>query len=389
MYRGPWSDSSYATLLDVLAGSYKTWTNVYLIDHLTPYTFETNISYWVTAGQVQMDADADITRTVSLDVFDPDHSLQLDSAAPTDGSLYGDKLIHVQMAVDHWWLGTWGVPVFTGPITQFQRDDASISLTASGKEIYGLDPVTKSWTFNVPYYKLNVVRDCLRDWMHEDWGSIWFDPVINQSLKKKMVMAKGEGKPWEIAKAAAKAMNPTYDLFYSSSGVPHVRKRSNTEVFTITNRHLVSKPQVQYNDDDVLNWWEVLGKKPHGKPRIRAVAQADPSTGVAPKQLGMFGGDRRKPGFFSSDAIGTQKEANDKADSLVADSVRERIEITADMLPGTAVLFEENDLIKIKTPDINHTFRMKKWTHDFFPNSDALGWNDNIRPNRQIIRPRI
>jgi hypothetical protein len=94
----PYTADRYAALIDAMQHSYRLRTHVYVAN--MSHVWQATISDRVIGGQIQMDADAEIQRTMELDLFDPYHSLQLDSAAPTDGALYGDRLIYALQTVE-------------------------------------------------------------------------------------------------------------------------------------------------------------------------------------------------------------------------------------------------------------------------------------------------
>src|SRR5690606_5804143 len=54
-----------------------------------------DISDQLIDGQVTVDASADVTRSLSLDLLDPRNTLHLDSDSPSAGALFADRMIRV------------------------------------------------------------------------------------------------------------------------------------------------------------------------------------------------------------------------------------------------------------------------------------------------------
>lgn len=62
-------------------------------------------------------ASAEVSRTMTLDMLDPSHALQLDSDSPTDGAVYADRYIQVTQTIESPLLADpASVVVFTGPL---------------------------------------------------------------------------------------------------------------------------------------------------------------------------------------------------------------------------------------------------------------------------------
>src|SRR5690606_36310250 len=86
-------------------------------------------------GQVTGDLSADVTRTLTMSILDPNHSLNFDTDSPDDGALFMDRMLKVHYAVRVDELSRWvSVPVFTGPITRLDRKGDVVDVEAQGKE---------------------------------------------------------------------------------------------------------------------------------------------------------------------------------------------------------------------------------------------------------------
>jgi hypothetical protein len=249
-----------------------------------------------------------------------------------------------------------------------------------------MDPMWKTYQFIKNAYTFGIVRYGLTEIMGErdDW--IWWDYTDAERLAKtkgQVTIPKKDGQLWPLIRKLSTGKG--VDLFYNANGAPVVRKRRPGVVFTFDDNWLVSKPEIQYSDE-VKNIWEVLGRKPKGQSRIRAVAVADRSTGMHPTQIGLHGNERYRPGFFKSNAITTKGQALNRAEELLEEGLELELEMTAEILPWPFA--EPYDLIRIRTGDINHKMRLRQWSHPILPGRTTVGWMDNVKTNRQLIRPR-
>jgi hypothetical protein len=91
----------------------------------------------VVGGGVHYVSDAEIDRTLALDIVTP--GLNFDWSPM--GDVYADKHMKVVYQVYVTTVGWVDVPVFSGPVSHYERDGHSISLEAVGKESLMMDPV--------------------------------------------------------------------------------------------------------------------------------------------------------------------------------------------------------------------------------------------------------
>ena len=115
-------------------------------------------------GTVEVDALADITRSLRLEFLDEKRALTFDAASPSRAGLFADNLLAVSYGVLVPELARFvDVPVFWGPITDFERARGVVRVEAQGKEALALDPhfVTQGYTLR----KGRRVDDAIRDVM--------------------------------------------------------------------------------------------------------------------------------------------------------------------------------------------------------------------------------
>src|SRR5881397_1996445 len=92
------------------------------------------------SGQVNIDADADVTRSATLTFLDESRALQFDSDSPADGAVYFDNMIQIRHRIVIPATGARvSCPVFTGPIVKFDRTANEVSIEMQGKEALALN----------------------------------------------------------------------------------------------------------------------------------------------------------------------------------------------------------------------------------------------------------
>src|SRR5690606_33235533 len=57
------------------------------------------ISSQLLDGQVNVDLDADVSRSLTLSFLDPAHALNFDTDSPDDGAVYADRMLRVRYGV--------------------------------------------------------------------------------------------------------------------------------------------------------------------------------------------------------------------------------------------------------------------------------------------------
>ena len=95
-----------------------------------------DLSKMLVDGQVNIAANAEITRTCSVKLWDPENLSGLDSTTPTAGANYYTKMLRVTYIV--WRHGDTAnnevaMPIFTGPILSLARAGGYLEVDAAGK----------------------------------------------------------------------------------------------------------------------------------------------------------------------------------------------------------------------------------------------------------------
>jgi hypothetical protein len=138
------------------------------------HRYITDVSDQFVDGQVNHSFWEPLSYSATLTLLDPDNLTGFDTDSPSDNALYSDRMIKIVYSVWSELLPQWvDVPVFCGPVTKVSRDDAILSVEASGKESLAMDPVV-AWGSHT-YVKGTKITSLVRDLMARYCGETRFD----------------------------------------------------------------------------------------------------------------------------------------------------------------------------------------------------------------------
>lgn len=175
-------------------------------------------------GQVDFNDDdaADVVRTLQAGFFDPDHALELDTDAPTDGVAGMNRLVRV--TVSHWVepLDRWvSVSVFTGRPSVIGRDGEKVVLRAQDKACLHLRTAPAD-----TIKKGTPVVKAIRDGLYAA-GERFFRFPSTGSVKDRVTHDTAVGgradehQPWKVWRRLAH--DAGLQLFYDGAGYAVLR----------------------------------------------------------------------------------------------------------------------------------------------------------------------
>jgi hypothetical protein len=348
-----------------------------------------DLSHVVLDGQVTVDYDAEVTRALNLTVLDPAHTLNFDTESPDDGALFADRMIRVHYSVLVNELGRRvSVPVFHGPVTKLARAGDTVEIEAQGKESLAMGAVWKPLVLKKGMKKTTAIRTLLRERAGERRFSI---PDLAARLPNTLNLDR-YSSAWKNARKIARSMDR--QLFYNGAGRAELRRLPGKPVYTFrtgTGGDIVTDVQVEYLLEDIKNTIVVLGKK-DGKSRVRAQAVADPKHPLSPRRLGRTNSQgefvpRHLVEVIEDESIRSQKEADRKARRILADRLRQTVEVTFDTLPIPHL--EPGDLVRVTTDDISVEFRLRQFVIPLGVSGEptmSIGYHRKTTINRRRIR---
>ena len=337
----------------------------------------------ILSGQVNIDVNAGVKRQLQLEVLDSSRSLGVDAS---DGRPRLDRMIRVHYLV---WvdapINDWvAIPVFTGPITQVDRDGPTINIEASGKEKLAQGPTWKPRTFSKGRNRVNVIRVI----MDELAGETRFQFPTGWTARTNKPISMGKASSaWTYAQFVAKSMNA--QLFYDGRGRLRLRKKPIRSMFTFRDGDgglLLTKPKVTEGSDELINAVRVTGAVPKGKKTaLEHVSFLPESHMYSPHSLKRGPKVKYYPEEITDDTLRSKKEVKSKADRRIKEILVSEQLVSFDCLPMP--LLEEWDPFVIDSDGVNVMGRVSQMslplTHD---SPSTVGYLASLKKRKTISR---
>lgn len=334
-------------------------------------------------GQVNIDSTADVTRSASLSILDREHRLKFDRDSPADGALFADNMISLERGIWVDTLSKWiDVPIFTGPVTGFNRDGAVVQVEALGKESLLLAPTVAwgSFTIRKGTEKVKAIRRIL-----QHGGEDKFD-LNNGVMKLPMPYTVIRiDELWVEAKRIARSMGK--QLFYDGEGTVRLREPPDSALYSFQDGDggsILTQPQITFDLADVRNVVIVKGRPAKGsKQPVKWTAVADASHPFSPVKLGRNGVPRRLVEVIEEDSIRTISEARRLAELILKARLSEAIDVAFEALPVPHL--EELDWISVTWGGSNTRCRLRQFSIPLAPGTMTIGAMRTVH-RRALIR---
>lgn len=342
-----------------------------------------DLSHVLHDGSVTVDANAQVTRASSIEIVDPKRRFGFDADTYTEGVLDLTRMLRIFWVVDGPLLAKpVSVPVFTGPITNLQRDGALVRIEAQGKEVNGLTPSRRTLTFRKGARRTDAIRSILSDRMGETrLGGI---PDLPQRLPSDVVVGPKDA-PWERAQKIAHSFDR--QLYYDGAGVPRLRRRPTRVSWQFRGGEnggsLTSPVSVSADLQGVKNHVRVTGATPKGKKQpVMAIATADKLHPLSPWKLGPDGAPMWLIDEVSNDHLRSVAECQKVADRRLQDGLRLIHDTSFNAVPVPHL--DPLDLVKVVTDYEAATTRLETFTLPLGIGSDMqVGYTDPFDTRRR------
>ena len=329
-------------------------------------------------GQITVDAAAEVTRTWSGALLDPDHRLRLDSDAPGAGAVFGDRLLRIRHTItvpdpDARFGGPFPVTVtpFTGRMTKLDRDGDQVAIECQGLEVFGLTgcvPLTLSKGTRV----VAAIEKILRARMgHRRFR---FPQGIKARLARDVTVGwADDARPWVVATRLARSID--MQLYMAGDGYAVLRRPPGraAHVFAWPG-HITTEPKISY----ALGTANIVIV--HGKKGVTAKADASdlrPRHSLSAAAMARHGVPIYVPHLIDDDKIATTSAAKKLADSTLKRLLREQATVTFDAVP--VYHLDELDLVATRTPDTRLVTPLRQATLPTGATGDmAVGYVRNI-----------
>lgn len=375
------SSSQQRRFHDVLNGTHRSIkVTVQFLD--LEHRYISSVSNRLIDGQINIDADAEIKRSATLSILDPNHVVGLDSNSPTDGQAYLDRMVKIVYSV--WVSNDWvDVPVFVGPITRVERDEDIIEIEAQGKEHLAQSPVWTSRNYRKGLTRVGVIRAIMAEYS----GETRFNFPEWRAKTAEVVSLVPTSQAWSSARKLAKSMKAS--LFYDGRGVLRLRKLPRRVLWTFKDGDggcVLTVPSVTYSTDDIINTVEIHGGIPKGaKKKVVAKARIPKSHPLSPHSLGRNGVPRYYVEIIEDETLKSQKAAQEAADRRVKELMIETAEVAFDSM--VIPHLEEGDLVAVQVEGVSVSFRLRKMTIALSHNGvSSVGYLKRVSRNTKKIR---
>ncbi len=187
-------------------------------------------------GQINIQRDTGVRRTGTLTLLDPDSGLNLDTASPSKGALFANRLVRVRHVVDVPGYGNVIATPFIGPISKLNRNGATIDIEVQDKTalaILGCPPITVTKGTNAVSAIVKIMR--------ERTGEFRFRVPVGTRQRLARNYSTGwpdESSPWAVCGRIARSAG--LQMFYSCDGYFTLRPRPTQPVFEFDEAVLTS-----------------------------------------------------------------------------------------------------------------------------------------------------
>lgn len=296
-------------------------------------------------GQVTMDTSTDVTTTANLSLLDPSMSIGWEPDSPR-GYPHLRRMIQIidSRYIDA--LSAWiDCPVFTGPVMDFDRDGATVSISADSKARLAMGNFAQNHTWAAKRKVVDVITDMLVNWAGEAPARIHL-PSIKATIPEKLTVHHSD-RIWDHVVRLVHSVGMV--CFYDGAGHFRMRSPSNSPALTIDSSILCSPIRVDRQAPDIKNRWIVRGPRPRAhKKRVVVDLRLPTKHPWSAQNLGRNGVprwliDEIQPGHVKNTAAAEKiaKQARD-------DVLRGSQQVSADMLPLPDV--EPYDLVRLTDP---------------------------------------
>ena len=330
------------------------------------------LTHRILDGQVNVDLDADVTRSATVTFLDVGRTMSFDSDSPADGALFANRMLRITYGVKSQGMGQWvDVPIFTGPVVKLDRDGDVVTVEAQGKEVLALRPVWKPMTLKKGADKVDSIRVIMRWRTGETRFAL---PDLKARLPKDLSLGR-QSEAWKACQAIARSLNR--QLYYDGAGMLRLRTYPENTFYrfrTGTGGTVLSEPQVSFAHEDLRNVVQVRGGKPRGVktdkdpntsaprrvPRVSHVEVAPRRHPFSPERLGRSGVPRFLPEVIEDETIRSKKEAERVAKRVLRNRLRQAVDVTFEALPAPHL--DAGDLVQIRTDEMAMAFRLRQFS---------------------------
>lgn len=324
----------------------------------------------VLSGAVDVDTTADVSRSLELQLLDPHGRLKFEANSPAQGALFADRFIAVRYEVAVAELEEWvRVPVFWGPLTNFRREGAEVTLEGMGKEVLMLAPqlATRGYTLAKRTRTDDAIKRVARR-----CGEQRFDlPDLDHRLERARSISRAT-EPWLVIAGGGEDRegkrvpgllekgSGNRHAYYTPRGRLTARRRPRRPRHTFrTGRDILTPPALMWDALEFVNTIIVLGVAPKGKPPAHGRAQLPTHHPLSPAKLARNGQPRFMTSIVDTE-LKTNKACQARAEDMLDNAATSGMEASFEALPVPHL--KEDDMVRVRTADYAFSFRARQFT---------------------------
>lgn len=313
----------------------------------------------VLSGQVDMDESADVSRSFTLQVYDPGNKLGLTGNGPTDPILYNKYMMRIFYCAKMPGMARVDVPIFTGPITKADGASGVIDITGQGKESLLTKPSSMSTSYKRGWAKTSIISNLLEK-NGEDFRQItrWSSKTTSD------ILVASTDAPWPVLRKLARSLtssSTTYPwLGYDGRGTCVLKSWSKTEKWVFDDTWITEEPKPVFDIDRMRNLVVGIGNDTgSGKTPIRVQARAPKTDPFSPENLGRSGVP-----FFVREEIQGDWTSKAQAQRAVNEALDDYLKAGVDVEMSTFVVphLEQRDTIRVNWKTWSWPMQVSAWT---------------------------
>lgn len=274
-----------------------------------------------TDGQLNLSRSSEVSRTLQLSMFDKSGSVTF---GPPHGIHFG-RMIQARKRL---WIPAIGraleFPIFTGPVTHYERTGNTISLECQGKEQRARTDVA-TLVIKRNTHVVTAIQTILADRCGETRFAFPSTASVTARLPKDITVGEAEETwPWPVCLRLARTIG--HQLFYDAQGTATLRVPSTVHpVFTFSSEQAdanITEPiSIAHDVSDAYNRVKVKGK---GSVVGIALAPADhplsprPATDEYSPGLGRNGVHYRRTLVIDAPTVARKSQAQTMANTQLA-----------------------------------------------------------------------
>lgn len=350
--------ASYPGLLRLLRTSHRVVSEVYILDNNRNYL--RNATDALIEGSVDMDSDAAISRSCKMTLLDPGNRLGIDPNGGTSGPEFYNRMVQIVYRVTSMdYSETYGVPIFTGPVTDSSRDGVVLTVEGKGLEILAQDGLLNDYTWPAGWARSAVIMNAIQVVTGERFFS---DASGGGYFLRSPWSVQSGANLWAELKYLGDSMGMA--VYFDGQGFLKIRPKIVAPLMTIDATWMTEDPDAAFDMSKIRNVCRVEGASyptaDGTQVKMKYEAWPPPQHPFSPQSLARWGTNRVIPRFVTDDSLADWSSLAETADQNLYYDLMYSTEVTA--VTSVIPFLEEFDVVTISHPRLYLDTPVSKWT---------------------------